>query len=639
MPRSAHSPRMMYASSGDSRGGGGLAELGWGGSFWSSSSDARQPALPDEDETDTPSNRSFSNGVNSFDAESREAAIHGSSSSGEEAAAGASFSSSAWMLQLHPSLKRKFKSPARIHAPTTTGVAAASSSSAAAASATHGVGALASSVASSCPSSVGVSASPASSRPKPIRFVKSSDVINGVSPPPPSTTTTTSSHVGVTGLKLVRAPPLLARPASSTSSLNLPPSHSSVKLRRPVSSLLSTSASSSARAHASVNGTTVRVVASRPAFVSPALKTVTSASAASSSRASTVVHELAHIFRVTYSQVTGGKKKKHHREGYLHLFRASTAEAATSTSTIALGQVVPSATSQPTNDTPSFAKSRLSTDRGVVVEELLGRSVMFHEDPATTKARTSSGQHRHNWRGDEVDAGIDVVLKRRRVEAKEEEEEKEPSGEREEGSSSSIHAFSSHTTDYLRNKFCIGEFVVLGEFECELEEEVPQEEYDLAVKLTSESTQRWLPALRARERPTRDRESVAHACVLSRCALFSVCLPFAPGGVLSSAPLSFRSSQTRVTITGAPLPESNIGFRLLAAQGLAENDGRIGKAQHERRTALREPLPLVYTKQDVKPGIGWTGSIARTTTHSTRGRGGGHRGGAHHHYQRGGRHH
>jgi hypothetical protein len=45
---------------------------------------------------------------------------------------------------------------------------------------------------------------------------------------------------------------------------------------------------------------------------------------------------------------------------------------------------------------------------------------------------------------------------------------------------------------------------------------------------------------------------------------------------------------------------------MLHAQGLNANGGVIGKNSH---SALKEPLPLTYIRQDVRPGIGFRDSL------------------------------
>jgi hypothetical protein len=221
---------------------------------------------------------------------------------------------------------------------------------------------------------------------------------------------------------------------------------------------------------------------------------------------------LAHIFRVTYC--LAAHKKKQHREGYLHLFKsnlveadaAAVAAAVTTITAAAMSSVLPTTVCTPDAvDTPipssspstsvSFLKSQLYTDRGMLVDQQLGRSVMQYEEsqtrppPRVTDHPFAHSKRHRGWLGDEVDAGMEVHKKQRRAADDDgadatSDTDADASIDQDTASEAQIAATPSSAST-MRNTFQVGEFVILGRYECELEEEIGHAEYEFTKKLMS----------------------------------------------------------------------------------------------------------------------------------------------------------
>jgi hypothetical protein len=192
-------------------------------------------------------------------------------------------------------------------------------------------------------------------------------------------------------------------------------------------------------------------------------------------------HALAHIFKTTYC--LAAPKKKQHREGYLHLFRSNLGRPTTGAPT----RAVAAASSSSSAAAPiTFSKSQLLTERGALVDEQLGSCVMKY-DVAQTRAKRSRQQ-----RGVDGDEGEPAGKKRRGAKAAEEDEEEDESSEDDNEPKLPLRQTVllgkslSSSPSLQSNTFSVGEFVVLGRFECELEEEVTLAEYEFARKLMSQ---------------------------------------------------------------------------------------------------------------------------------------------------------
>lgn len=210
---------------------------------------------------------------------------------------------------------------------------------------------------------------------------------------------------------------------------------------------------------------------------------------------------LAHIFHVSYRPAQ--RKKKPHREGYLHLFRSSVATAASDVSASASASAAAAVST-------SLIKSHLYSERGHLIDEQLGSSSVMQYDESITKPQRkqrnpfgggdgcgSGSKPKRKKRGDEVDSDSD-------------EEGEEDSGfgfgsgggggggsgfgsrlaefnatEPEGSSSASAIAAPAVSSSTLPNVFSEGETVFLGSYECNLEEEITPQEYEKKKKIMS----------------------------------------------------------------------------------------------------------------------------------------------------------
>ena len=202
---------------------------------------------------------------------------------------------------------------------------------------------------------------------------------------------------------------------------------------------------------------------------------------------------LAHIFHVSYRHAQ--RKKQSHREGYLHLFRSS---VTTDASAAAASSAAAAAHST------ALIKSHLYSERGHLIDEQLGSSSIMQYDERITKPQH---KNRNPFGGE----GIGSRQKRRRrgdeVSDSDESDEEEDGGfgsgggegssgsrlaefNAAEASSSSISGASaspaSSSSSLLFNVFAESETVYLGEFECNLEEEITLQEYEKKKKIMSE---------------------------------------------------------------------------------------------------------------------------------------------------------
>ena len=249
-------------------------------------------------------------------------------------------------------------------------------------------------------------------------------------------------------------------------------------------------------------------VPSSSATAAPAAATASSSTGAAAG-SSNAGFSLARIFRVSYC--IAGRKKKHYKEGYLHLFKsavattkgaqaasppdASTAAATAESSSVATAAAPMSSLSA----SISFLKSQLYSDRGHLVDEQLGSDAIMQYDEATIrpppkKQRAPGSGYGGMW-GADLSFNNKGNKRKRGDEASSSEDEEDEGAEDQFGlspfppSSSAgtpANATASAATELIPNVFEQNEVVVLGRFECELEEEISKEEYEKEKRIMSE---------------------------------------------------------------------------------------------------------------------------------------------------------
>ena len=223
----------------------------------------------------------------------------------------------------------------------------------------------------------------------------------------------------------------------------------------------------------------------------------TSSAAVLQQSSSTAVLELALVYIVTYS--LAGRKKRQHREGYLHLFRStlpSAAHPAADTSATSRAPTGSSVTAEIVASPASFLKSHLYSECGLLLDEQLGRDVTCFE-PAPPKAKRQRGA------GDNFGFGGSLwnmpSTKRSSAYRREDEVSDNDSDDSEEEESSLLPAlpsFGDFTTPAAAaastkpalqsNLFTSGETVTLGRFEVALEDVISKAEFDRKTKISSQ---------------------------------------------------------------------------------------------------------------------------------------------------------
>jgi hypothetical protein len=408
-----------------------------------------------------------------------------SSSSGAEAAsasAPSAASSSPWLATMHQRVtpQPKFKPLAKVAKSSTSAEASQSAVKPAAANSTSAAAAPA------------PAAAPVAPLFKPVRFVKSKHTLGASdSEPANSSSAAAAPAVVKSGTRvslLSRVPPPAALVPSAPAAA------------KPVTSLRDTPSLLTKKVGSSTAGAASQLL--RPA-------------------GSTAALELALIFTCSYS--LAGRKKRQHREGFLHLFKSTLQPTAT-----ASGSAAAAAASSPAAPLPaSFLKSHLFSERGLLLDEQIGRDVMQFEEqlPQPKRQRQQGGGFGHGglfeqgslWaplpqerrkqirRGDEVDDSDDS----------EEGEEAAPRTEPADradaaGGNASVPARIVHS-----NTFAAGECVTLGRYECVLEEEISKVEFDRKTKILSQLHKR------ERELAARWRFEQLFSPLLSFCLLVS----------------------------------------------------------------------------------------------------------------------